>query len=144
MQCRSNIQNYLTNNFKDIITFKHEQHCKVYAVSNFYNYFNDLCNTYLPYIVNNELPVNSFIKAVCDQKITSSSFSFEVGKFKTITDEICLYWGNTWEGWQAIYAKDACFAGNHNYEVLKLLGALDEQEIHVDKADWALGAALNS
>ncbi len=146
-QCRALIESYLKTNFAGIMNFKFDQYCKIYAISNFYNYFHDVCDAYLPYITNNNLPVNASaltkIINLCSEKLIHNSLVFEIHDFKVITDEICQYWEDSWEGTKAFYAKDACFAGNHNYQVLKLLGMQDNHEINADSADWAPGAAIN-
>jgi hypothetical protein len=147
MQCRSNIQSYLEASFDNILSINHSQHCKVFAISNFYNYFNDICNSYLPYINDNNLNIDDHIlariKELCLQKNSADSMSLLVHSYKYITDEICAHWNDDWEGSKAEYARDACYTGNHNYQILKLLGIEEEHEIHAHSADWAPGAAMS-
>lgn len=147
MQCRSNIKSYLEDSFDNILSVDHSQHCKVFAISNFYNYFNDICNTYLPHIRDSNLNIDEHILAhvneLCSQKNSADSIRLLVDSYKYITDEICLHWNDSWEGSKAEYAKDACYTGNHNYQILKFLGIEDEHEIHAHSADWAPGAAMS-
>jgi hypothetical protein len=147
IDCRDNIQSYLESNFKNILAIEHSNHCRIFVVSNFFHYFNDVCNSYLPYITNNNLNIDQQIllqiTGLCSEKDSIGSLSLLAEGYKHITDAVCMHWSDDWSGVQAEFANGACFSGNHNYQVLKLLGIEDGHEVHAHGADWAPGAAMN-
>lgn len=139
--CRTSIRNYIENSFGFSLSIKNDA-CALYAISNFYLYFNDVCNSYLPYIASLSKQQSYFLENLCHHKDTNSnSMPLKVREYVEITDRICEFWNNDWQGNQAYFAKDACFSGNYNYQMLKVIGLDSEDIINVDKADWALGAA---
>jgi hypothetical protein len=159
IQCRGNISSYISTIFgNELPSIDYSQYCSFYTISNFYNYFNDICNSYLPYVANNNLPINpstlSQIQSICLVKSQSNQpLIMGINGYQNITDEVCAYWNSKWTGNTANYAKDACFSGNYNYGILKAFGLSDDQLLHiqfigdevaVDQADWALGAAVDT
>lgn len=156
--CREEIRNYLEINFKNNFKQSLRQNDfsgDLYIVGNFYNYFNDVCNSYLPHIMSNNLNFDAQTlnktQSICQIKQTQEeSLIIDVKSYKEITDAICIYWNEKWVGNTAIYAKDACFSGNYNYEILKFLGLDDQKSVVVNfvnnglsstQTGWTLGAA---
>lgn len=152
--CRSIIDsylnNYLSNSSSAFPDVSKIQYSKFYTISNFYNYFNDVCDTYLPYIKDNKLPIDPDIlkqtQHICDsRKQTDSPIVLGINDYQTITDAVCIYWGTDWNvnSKTYLFARDACFSGNYNYEILKNFGLKDGNPVYVDRADWDLGAATD-
>ena len=133
--CRNNIKEYIDANFKNLPNLA-ESICKIYGISNFYSYFNDVCDMYMPYME----AVSSNIVKICQAK-QSNSIELKVIDYKEISDEICQYWNPQWAGVKGEFAKYTCFAGNYNYQLLKAAGMSDYDSIFPDESDWALGAA---
>lgn len=99
----------------------------------------------------------SQVQDLCTTKETTNDpLVMGIVGYQNITDEMCVYWNDAWTGDERNYAKAACFSGNYNYQLLKAFGLSNETEIHIhstnfegdnayiDKADWALGAAIDS
>ena len=148
IQCKKIIKTYLENNFDNTsMIIDHSQHCQTHAISSFYHYFHDLCESYLPYITNNEVSIDSQIlikvENYCKNYKDEQSFNLAVVDYKKITDEVCQYWGN-WEGKQANFTKDLCFTGNYAYELLTILNFTDTQEININNIDWSLGSVIST
>ena len=162
ISCRSNVKSYININLaKELPQINYDQYCKLYTISNFYNYFITICDTYLPYITQNNLKINSAtlaqVQDLCLSKDTTNDpLVMGIVGYQNISDEMCVYWNDAWKGDERNYAKAACFSGNYNYQLLKAFGLSNETQIHVfstdftgdstytDKADWALGAAIDS
>lgn len=164
--CRNNIAKYLKiltkNNADKMPIIYSNQYCKIFTISNFYNYFNDICDAYLPYVTSNNLSINTYTlnltESICVVKKASQPLIIGVRDYQNITDEFCVYWNAEWMGNKANYAKDACFSGNYNYQILRQFGLTNDtllhvhylpldssaEKIYVDSADWALGAAISS
>ena len=141
--CRIHISNYLSNSFVNLLPLENNA-CNFFAVSNFYLYFNDVCNSYLPYINSLSNAQQITIDNICEHKNTkNSSLALRVEQYPQINDYICNFWDENWQEDKAYFAKDACFAGNYNYQMLKAIGLNDGDFVHVDQADWALGAAYD-
>jgi len=145
LECRAELISYITEKLKSPI-IDPNQYSRIYLISNFYYYFNDICNIYNPYITNNNLPIDSHIldsiKNIClIEKPQKPNFTINLEDYKNISDEICKYWNNSWSNQEAKLAKDACFTGNYNYQILKDLGINDNTQLYVDFSDWAPGAA---
>lgn len=147
IQCKESIKTYLENNFHNTSIIDHSQHCETHAISSFYHYFNDLCKSYLPYIINNDLSIDSQIlakiKNYCENHENEKSFNVTAIDYIKITDEVCEYWGD-WEGKQADFTKDLCFTGNYAYELLKILNFTDTHEININNIDWSLGSVIST
>lgn len=161
VSCRENIRSYIDLNLAGgLPLINDEQYCKLYTISNFYNFFITICGTYLPYITQNNLKINSAtltqVQDLCLSKDTSNDpLIMGIVGYQNISDEMCIYWNNAWKGDERNYAKAACFSGNYNYELLRAFGLSNDTEIqiipnfkgdqtYVDKADWALGAAIEA
>ena len=146
-QCREVIKLYLENNFDNIPILSHKHHCEINAISSFYYYFSDVCESYLPYITDNDLAIESQILTkiayYCQSHKSNQSFAITLNDYKEITDEICKHWGN-WEGEQADFAKELCFSGNYGYELLKILNFTEDQKINIDDVDWSLGSIIST
>lgn len=146
-KCRDNIQSYISENFEGKLPSLINTKATLYGVSNFYHYFNDVCNTYLPYINENDVSINEGllpkVKELCNlKKNNTAPFALEVKYYRVITDEICQHWSESWTGKKALFAKDSCFIGNYNYLLLKALEVDDNQQMYVSDTDWIRGAVF--
>lgn len=162
ISCRKNVKSYIDINLaKELPMINYDQYCKLYTISNFYNFFITICDTYLPYITQNNLKINSAtlsqVQDLCLSKdITNDPLVMGIVGYQNISDEMCVYWNDAWKGDERNYAKAACFSGNYNYQLLQAFGLSNETTIHIsstnfagddpyiDKADWALGAAIDA
>lgn len=144
-QCRINVEAYLAKEFTGILPRIDHADGPIYVISNFENYFNDLCKTYLPYIIENNLVITpetmTRAQNLCSVKQYNCSVEMTVNDYQIITDEICIHWGD-WKGKQAHFARDACFSGNYNYQILRAVELQDEFTIYTDCSGWAIGAAM--
>jgi hypothetical protein len=137
--CRVNIQNHIDVNFIDIPRV--DSSYKLYGISNFYYFFNDLCNIYSPYIAK-LADISEEIKVICAAKQTNNIVLRAVD-YKDIADEICEYWNPEWKGKEAVFAKELCFSGNYIYQLLRSMGMLDDDLVYPDNSDWAPGAVAS-
>jgi hypothetical protein len=137
--CRSNIEEHINIKFLDLPNLG-ESNCKLYGVSNFYNFLNDICNIYKPYMEEVSV-ISDDIKETC-KNIGTNNLMLTIGQYHNIVDEACHHWSPEWSGKTAEIAKNACFSGNYIYQLLKAIGLPDTAEIHPDDSDWALGAAM--
>jgi hypothetical protein len=147
VDCRQNIMLYIDTNFANKLPQIHyDQYSKLYVISNFYNYLLSICESYLPYVVGNKLKIDSDIQIqveeLCDRR-DIDSLAIRIDEYRDITDEMCKYWNDLWEGEERHYAKTVCFSGNYNYQLLQSFGLKDKDIVYVDKSDWALGAAMS-
>jgi hypothetical protein len=138
--CRTNIKEHIDTKFIELPNIG-ESSCKLYGVSNFYHFFNDVCKTYAPYIESFYFISNDTKEACSNQK--TNNIVLTVSQYKDIADEACQHWNPEWTGNKAKFAKDACFSGNYNYQLLRAIGLSDNDFIYPDDSDWALGAAMS-
>ena len=137
--CRVHVQSHIDMHFIDIPFV--DSSYKLYGISNFYYFFNDLCNIYSPYI-KKLADVSEGIKIICAAKKTND-IVLRVADYKEIADEICEYWNPEWKGKEAVFAKELCFAGNYIYQLLSSMGMLDDDLVYPNNSDWAPGAVVS-
>ncbi|MEQ9115508.1 MAG: hypothetical protein RLN62_01795 [Rickettsiales bacterium] len=145
-QCRATISEFLDQH--QLTELDHGQYDKFYVISTYYLYFNDICGTYLPEAESNKFSIDPVtlerMQNFCEIRTSdSTSLVVDVQDYQTITDGVCAYWGEDWDPDHPKYhfARYSCFAGNYMYELLKSFGLNDEDDIHVNQADWDLEAA---
>ncbi|MEK6734782.1 MAG: hypothetical protein AABY27_06755 [Pseudomonadota bacterium] len=138
--CREVIKNYLSTSSYDIPILTNS-HCKLYAVSNFYYFFKDLCTLYLPSMQYHNYTRSPIIDDICARKSENldSGFSVQASHYKSLADEICQYQNSEWNNKTAETAAGTCFIGNYIHQVLEHTGLLEEKLTILD-ADWTLGA----
>lgn len=146
--CRSNIKQYLSENFnlQTQSPFLQNQ-CLTVGISNFYHYFTDVCNSYLPLMQslknkdnNEEL---SRIEETCLSKKNDMLTPILVQDYKVFSDLLCHHWDHDWNGKKASYLKHACFTANYNYQLLRLFEMEDNDTVHISQNGWEYGAVTH-
>ncbi len=147
-QCREVVESHITLKFRKSLPQIQGDSVTFFGISNFYNFLNDLCKTYLPFIQYESLKINpdilSLIDNLCQVKKyhNNTPIVIQVSDYKYIGDEVCRYWGN-WLDTTSSFAADMCFSVNYSYLLLKAIGFKDDAAIYISGKDWSEGAALS-
>jgi hypothetical protein len=140
-ECRDLIKSHLDTNFSSLSTLNLSNKANgFFGISNFYNFLNDVCETYIPYFETKNIEYDLKITDMCISRTNQETqISIKVVDYKIIADEFCQHWGN-WSGKTASFALDICFSLNYSHQILKTIGFDDNDSINISGKDWSEGA----